>query len=180
MKKYIFILNFIFLICYANVSSQTADETAILKQEVQKYQNEYANTRTLVNDSLVVYLNKDKSFKSFKNLKETLVNIQLLTKAEAEEIFGNNKDSLYFSPASNYQELWTIDYFKGLKVKLFTPKKGVLNNYHIFSFSDPIFRKDNKFAMILSSSRHEGGVLTFYKNTGTGWVLYKSVQLYYI
>lgn len=172
-------LSLVFTLFSVCAFSQTTERKQLLIKEVYRCYEKYIASPTLLNDSLVIAYRKNNYLTDFNDLQRTLLKSMALNSDEVHEIFGNDNDTL-FKYKTNTPLKWSENDFDGLKVKLFNPEKRVLNNYHIFSFSEPVFRNDNKYAMILISGRNEGGVLSIYKKSKEDWVLYKSIQLYYI
>lgn len=172
-------LSLVFALFSVCAFSQTTERKQLLIKEVYRCHEKYIASPTLLNDSLVIAYRKNNYLTDYNDLQRTLLKSMALNSDEVHEIFGNDNDTL-FKYKTNTPLEWSENDFDGLKVKLFNPEKRVLNNYHIFSFSEPVFRNDNKYAMILISGRNEGGVLSIYKKSKEDWVLYKSIQLYYI
>jgi|SRR5690606_15167272 len=180
-RKNINLILFIFiLIPFYSISQTQEDRIEILKQEVNKYRKKYKDKPTLVNDSLVV--NYKKSIYLQNHLYEyptALIKNQTISSDEASEIFNSENDSL-FTPIGKSSNEWEKEDFTNLKIKLYSSETRVFNNYHVFTISEPVFRKDNKYAIILIITNHEGGVLNFYKKTKNGWEYHKRIQLFYI
>jgi len=181
MKKLIL---FITVLSSLLASGQNKYEVEILRLEVLKYRTVYAGTPTIRKDSIYIaqkipnkileeYLFENQAFSKF------LVEAEEITQEEADEIFGKGSEKT-FAISKPADSLWTQEYFPGLKVKLFQSVKGRFEPYHVFTFSKPFFRDDYKYALVFLGSRNEGSVMSIYKRTEKGWVLYKTIQLYLV
>lgn len=178
------ISSILLLFCISIAFGQKNLEKEILKLEVSAYKEYYAkNTRAFINDSIIVNIEISPDTKMYKDLRADVLNTGDLTEIEVNEIFGTEQNNLFDTGAAvSSQNKWTADSFSGFKIKFYDSEKmkKVYFPYLVVSLSKPIFRKDNKYALIISSNENDGGVLTIYKNTGNGWMPYKKVQLYYI
>ena len=171
MKYLVILLSLVNL----SMAGQTVDEIAVLKHEVLRCSKEYAGTETVVNDSLLISRHKNLSLSNYPNLKERLVKFKLLSDDEAAEVFGSDTDNLFNLPDETEMLSWEPKDFSNLRVKFFTHHENKIPPSTI-SLSDPVFRKDNKYAMIVAFHTRDRGSLSFYKNTGSEWVAYKSIE----
>jgi hypothetical protein len=187
------------LCCYAGYGQvqMNADEKEILKLEVLRCKDDFINKyheTAVTGDSIVISKDVLKNFKSAQSYKKLSIYGEIFSIAEAEEVFGSDRDTLFTTSLKTIGMVWNRDNFQGYKVFLFdeakhssayasVKDKGVkigIGTYSILSISKPVIRSDGKFAIIETASNHFGGVLSIYIKRNDKWELYKEMQLYYI
>lgn len=188
MKHLFYIILFC---CSWGYGQRHSDEQGLILQELYRYKEAVPNheyTKSVIGDSILLYKDIINFSKTIDELKRLSLRDKVLTNEEVNEVFNAE----YNTSQSQDLKIWTYEQLPDIDVILYDPnkyspevsiKKGNkigVGTFAVLSMSKPIFRKDFKYALIEISSEYHGGVLRIYENTDKGWVLYKSLQLYYI
>jgi len=189
------ILAFILVLPGVAQTKFSENQIKIINLELNRQKSDFSNkydTKPIIGDSILVNRAVIKNDKSPDDLKLWLGNVKAkgLTASDYIDIFGKDSLELYDLNVGRCTE-WTQEAFPNLKVSIYyegkykDPNTGKVKPLMAFSnattlfLSVPQIRKDQKYALIQTSSAKHGGVLSIYKNTHQGWELYKNVILYY-
>lgn len=180
MRKIVINATLFLLSC--GVSKKNMLEKEIVTTELNKIQSSNKERKSICVAKEMAH------FDEISVLYNKCINMDGISLEEANTVFKNGNSFYTFNSSLNVN-FWDVHFFNEIEVSFYesnvnkTNENGITlhndcNSMNVIYMSKPYIRSDKKFALIITSSESNGGVLNIYNYHNKKWVFYKSIQIY--